>query len=119
MIEEKPVRLDDLDPTARTKRFDGLVGGITRRAAPLLAARRRRTAFGEIASMRRPLLAAAAAIVLFAGVTLATSRRAVEPAASEVAVEQAAPVDFAALFEESSTPLTLDDLIEQAHEESR
>lgn len=110
--EPRPVSFEALDPTRRSRRFDALVGDITRRASPLLAARRaaRRTAFGEIASMRRPLLAAAAAIVLLAGVSLATMQVESE---GEPAV-----ADVAALFEED-TVLTLDDLIEQAHEESR
>jgi hypothetical protein len=118
MNDDNPVRLDALDPTRRANRFDRVVGNITRRAGPLLVARRRRTAFGEIASMRRPLLAAAAAIVLFAGVTLATSAS-VSESSDLVVIEQALPADFAALFEEDSASLTLDDLIEQAHEESR
>ncbi|MGQ0764289.1 MAG: hypothetical protein ACT4OZ_01315 [Gemmatimonadota bacterium] len=110
--EPRSVSLEALDPTRRSRRFDALVGDITRRASPLLAARRatRRTAFAEIASMRRPLLAAAAAIVLFAGVSLATIQVGND--------DQSAVADVAALFEED-TVLTLDDLIEQAHEESR
>ncbi len=54
-----------LDPTADRKHFERVVASIGDRAALELARRRARTsAFGQIAGWRRPMLAAAAAIVI-------------------------------------------------------
>ena len=54
-----------LDPTADRKHFERIVASIGDRAALELARRRDRTsAFGQIAGWRRPMLAAAAAIVI-------------------------------------------------------
>lgn len=110
-MSDTPVRFDSLDPTRDARRFDALVGDITRRAAPVLARRRaRRTPLSEIESMRRPLLAAAAAIVLFAGVSLATTRAPLAVVDTVAIAEAAGPGDLSLLFPED-TVLTLDDLL--------
>lgn len=57
--------LSPLDPTADGEHFERIVASIGDRAALELARRRAGTsAFGQIAGWRRPMLAAAAAIVI-------------------------------------------------------
>lgn len=57
--------LSPLDPTGDREHFEPIVASIADRAALELARRRARTsAFGQIAGWRRPMLAAAAAIVI-------------------------------------------------------
>lgn len=119
MNELTPVRLDAVDPTRNKRRFESLIANITHAAAPQLAGRRLpRTPLAEIERMYRPLLAAAAAIVLFAGVSLfATSSSA--PVADQVlATEDGQPSYLTFLMEEQPL-VTLDDLMERQHEASR
>ncbi len=62
------VDLSPLDPTADNDRFNGIVSTIVERAGDELAARRARTgALAQMVSWRRPMLAAAAVLLLLCG----------------------------------------------------
>lgn len=62
------VDLSPLDPTVDEHRFDGIVSTIVERAGDELARRRARTgALAQMASWRKPMLAAAAVLLLLCG----------------------------------------------------
>ncbi len=74
-MTEEPIDLGPLDPTADAARFDATVAAVMRDAA--LELRRRRlgwTAMGQLDRWRRPMLAAAAVMVLVSGAVLWQTR---------------------------------------------
>ena len=83
-MSDDPIDLTPLDPTADAPRFDRVVGAIVAGAAPELARRRaaaglslaRAGVLGQLGRWHRPMLAAAALVMI---VSLATVAR-VEPA---------------------------------------
>jgi hypothetical protein len=118
MTEDTPIRFDAIDP-ARSHRHDAVVASIVRSAAPFLARRRApRGPLSEIERMYRPLLAAAAAIVLFAGVSLVATAPLVNTSDTLALVDDGLPSDLTLLLEDDGIP-SLEDLLEQQHEESR
>lgn len=113
-MDERPIRFTSLDPTRDSEAFERTVARIGARARPLLARRRRSQApLVEIDMMRRPLLAAAAAIMLVASAALALNGRTTD-------TSEATTVSFTSdlLLAEDSL-LSLDDLLEQRHEDTR
>jgi hypothetical protein len=80
------IDLSPLDPTVDSNRFDKIVSQVMERAGGELEARRARTsALAQVVSWRRPMLAAAAVLLLLCGGVLFRVR--VPEAASEVEYE--------------------------------
>ncbi len=72
---EQPIDLSSLDPTRDTARFERVVASINARASDQLAARRSQTnAIAMLARWKRPMLAAAAVVVLISGTILFSVR---------------------------------------------
>ncbi len=72
MTDDERIDLSELDPTADAERFERIVGVIAERAAPEL--RRRQESyegFGGVMRWSRPVLAAAAVIILVSVTALA------------------------------------------------
>jgi hypothetical protein len=118
MSDESPIRFDAIDPT-RTRRYENVVAGIVRAAAPRLARRRTsRTPLAEIERMYRPLLAAAAAVLIFVGLRLSAPASPTAVVDTLALAEEAPLTDMNLLFVEDNI-FSLEDLLEQQHEESR
>jgi hypothetical protein len=74
-MRDDRIDLRALDPTLDPERFQRLVAGIGRGAAAELAARRARaTVIGQITAWRRPMLAAAATLLIVSGAVLWSTR---------------------------------------------
>ena len=69
-MSDERLDLSPLDPTADQERFDRIAASIARRAAPALAARRRNFWEG-FATLRGPVLAAAAVLLVVSVVVIA------------------------------------------------
>jgi len=85
-----PVDLSALDPTRDPARLERTVQAILDRAAPELARRRRGSTgiLAELAGWRRPVLAAAA-VVLVLGAGLLAGYEAIRPGSEETALTEA------------------------------
>jgi hypothetical protein len=85
VVDDDRVDLSAVDPTLDRDRLEGAVGRIVRSAEPELAARRRASsAIALIATWRRPMLAAAALVlVIGASVLIEVPQRDPGPAAPQ------------------------------------
>ena len=89
-MNEDRIDFSLIDPLEDDERFEQLVGAITERAAYQLAERRARySAVGQVAQWWRPMLAAAAVLLIMAVTTLAR----VDGPVVEVQMAQAVPSD--------------------------
>ena len=79
-----------LDPSADKQHFEEIVQSITARAAPALAARRVRSSFiAEVVYWRRPMLAAAAVILIVSATALVRIESPTRPPELEPGVAEA------------------------------
>ena len=97
-----------LDPTADAERFDRVRGAIVARVAPRLRAwRARQVLWTQLAAWRRPVLAAAAAIVLASAAVIVRAPRQ-EPAAraqaSQTLIEAAGVPESITSWEGATAP---------------
>lgn len=114
-MDEYPIDLSPLDPTADAERWEALVQAITAAAAPELARRAAtRSVIAIIGHWLRPALAAGIVLAIGAGATLGLLEREADAGSSptaglEEALELAAPVSL--WLSEERTPTTSDLLL--------
>ena len=109
---ERPMDFSPLDPTNDQERFEALVEGIIARAAHELATRRNRfNPFLQLASWRRPMLAAAAVVAVVSATILTqyqVPRPADEPETDGIAEAVGVPVELAQWIWDGEVPTTAD-----------
>jgi len=109
---ERPIDFSPLDPTTDQERFKAMVEGIVARAAHELATRRTRfNPFIQLASWRRPMLAAAAVVAVVSATILTRTQvpqPAVEPETDGIAEAVGVPVELAQWIWDGEVPTTAD-----------
>ena len=108
---ERPIDFSPLDPTSDQERFETMVEGIVARAAHELVTRRTRfNPFLQLASWRRPMLAAAA-VVAVVSATILTQYQVPQPVEREtdgIAEAVGVPVELAQWIWDGEVPTTAD-----------
>jgi hypothetical protein len=111
-VPDRPIDFSPVDPTADPERFDRLVESIIARAADELAARRLRwNPVLQIASWKRPMLAAAALVAIIAGTVLTQVRGPDTVTTAEtdgIAEAVGVPVELAQWLWDGTVPSTAD-----------
>ncbi len=108
---ERPIDFSPLDPISDQERFETMVEGIVARAAHELVTRRTRfNPFLQLASWRRPMLAAAA-VVAVVSATILTQYQVPQPVEREtdgIAEAVGVPVELAQWIWDGEVPTTAD-----------